>query len=242
MKKFKKHYKVFLPGLVGVLALAFAIRIYHLTILPVFADEAIYIRWSQIMVNEPTLRFLPLSDGKQPLFMWVLMFLVRRFPDPLWTGRMVSVMTGLGIVTGVGALSYLLFGSAAAALASALLWAVSPFGVFFDRMALVDSMLAMWILWTLFFGALTAKTRRFDMAMLTGFALGFGLLTKSPAIFAVAMLPTVWVLGDFSGKKSAIAGRVLYAGFLLGVGYVIALAMYNLAFGAEFSFAFRQNR
>src|SRR3989344_5815509 len=68
--------------------------------LPIFADEAIYIRWSQIMAAEPTLRFLPLSDGKQPLFMWVLMFLVRKLPDPLITGRLVSVFSGLGTIAG----------------------------------------------------------------------------------------------------------------------------------------------
>ncbi len=74
MKKFLKQWKwVIIVGF-GILLTSFLIRLYHLTLLPVFADEAIYIRWSQIMSREPTLRFLPLSDGKQPFYMWILMF------------------------------------------------------------------------------------------------------------------------------------------------------------------------
>ncbi len=65
-----KEWKLILLGLVALTA--FFARLYNLTILPVFVDEAIYIRWSQVMKAESTLRFLPLSDGKQPLFMWVV--------------------------------------------------------------------------------------------------------------------------------------------------------------------------
>ncbi len=211
-----------------ILFLAIFLRLYNLTILPVFADEAIYIRWSQIMAAEPTLRFLPLSDGKQPLFMWVLMFLVRRFSDPLFIGRLVSVFSGMGTMAGIFVISLILFKSLRAALASSLIWAVSPFSVFFDRMALVDSMLVMFITWTQVFGILTAKTRRLDMAIFTGFVLGFASLTKSPAIFAAALLPSVWIIGDFSRKRNKLIVYVLYSLFLILTSYFIALAMYNI--------------
>jgi 4-amino-4-deoxy-L-arabinose transferase-like glycosyltransferase len=219
-------YSIF--ALLLILALAFAMRILNLTILPVFADEAIYIRWSQVMGAEPTLRFLPLSDGKQPLFMWILMFLVTRFQDPLFIGRLLSVFCGMATILGIFVLSLILFKSVKAALVASMVWAFSPFSLFFDRMALVDSMLAMFICWTLVFGVLTAKTRRFDMAMLTGFALGFASLTKSPAIFAAVLLPSVWVLGNFSKKRKKLAVELLYSLFLTLVSYVIALVMYNI--------------
>jgi len=48
--------------LVGIIFIGFFLRIFRLTFLPVFGDEAIYIRWAQVMRAEPTLRFLPLSD------------------------------------------------------------------------------------------------------------------------------------------------------------------------------------
>ncbi|MDQ3239358.1 MAG: hypothetical protein M3P33_02430, partial [bacterium] len=59
-------------------SLIFAIsRLYNLSILPIFTDEAIYIRWTEIiwsvrsLENAGTLLFYPLTDGKQPLYMWL---------------------------------------------------------------------------------------------------------------------------------------------------------------------------
>ena len=112
--RFKKewnNWKWTLLGLATIILVGFALRIINLTTLPVFGDEAIYIRWSQIMGAEPGLRFVPLSDGKQPLFMWVLMFLVRRFSDPLLISRTTSVLYGLTTLLGVFVISVLLFKS-----------------------------------------------------------------------------------------------------------------------------------
>ncbi len=228
MKKYFLEWKNATIILLLISLLALLLRLINLTILPVFADEAIYIRWSQIMANEPTLRFLPLSDGKQPLFMWILMFVVHRFSDPLFIGRLLSIATGMGTLLGIFALSLILFKSKKAALVSALIYAVSPFTFFFDRMALVDSMLAMFTIWTIVLGILTAKTKYPSFAMLTGFTLGGALLTKSPAIFTAILLPTTWVLSDFPRKKEKLALHILQAVFLLSISFLIALTLYNI--------------
>lgn len=221
MKKLFKEWKKTLIILGGIIILALLIRLINLTILPVFADEAIYIRWSQIMANEATLRFLPLSDGKQPLFMWALMFFVNKISDPLFAGRMLSVATGIGTLLGVFFLSNYIFKSKKVALASAFFWAISPFSVFFDRMALVDSMLTFFGVWTLFGGLAVAKTKRLDLAMLTGFSLGFASLTKSSAVFFAALLS----LNLIFLKK--VFGYIKYLA-LLSVSFVIAFGMYNI--------------
>src|SRR3989338_10694050 len=127
MKKLVKKRKLTSLLLFLILIFGLVLRLYNLTILPVFADEAIYIRWSQIMSAEPTLRFLPLSDGKQPLFMWILMFVVKRISDPLFAGRILSVLSGLGTMIGLFLLTFYLFKSKKAALVSTLAWAISPF-------------------------------------------------------------------------------------------------------------------
>src|SRR3989344_1420674 len=223
MKKvFRKWWKT-VAALVFILLLAFLIRLANLTILPVFADEAIYIRWSQIMHSEPTLRFLPLSDGKQPLFMWVLMVVISRFDDPLIAGRLVSVFAGLGTIIGVFSLSYLIFKSNLAALVSSLIWAISPYAIFFDRMALVDSMLAMFGIWTVFFAIVTVRTLRLDFAMITGFLLGAAHLTKSPSIFFVMMLPVTWLFLKKFDKRHLVK--------LVGLSivyYAISFIIYNI--------------
>lgn len=220
MKIFRKWWRVLFLGFL-VLALALFLRLYNLTILPIFADEAIYIRWAQIMAHEPSLRFLPLSDGKQPLFMWVAMFVVTRFQDPLFAGRLVSAFAGLGTIVGLFSLGFYLFKSWKVGLLAAFFWAISPFGIFYDRMALVDSMLTMFGVWTLFLGVIAAKTKRLDFAMLTGFALGFAVLTKSSALFFAVLLPATFVWAE---KKKDLIQLFL----LLIPTYVIAFGMYNI--------------
>ena len=236
MKKFLEEWRWTIVAGLGIFLLALGIRIYNLTILPVFVDEAIYIRWAQVMGAEPTLRFLPLSDGKQPLFMWILMFYVRRLADPLFAGRILSVASGIGTMLGIFAVSYLLFRNKFVSLFSTILYALSPITLFFDRLALVDSLLAMLGIWILFFGILTAKRRRLDLAMITGFLLGAALLTKSPAIFFVLLLPAA---GIFLKKPKDL----LKLGLLLLVTYGIGYAMYNiLRLGPNFNLISSRNR
>src|SRR4030042_5380382 len=221
MQKFWKEWKWIILAGMGVLLFGFALRLYHLTILPVFADEAIYIRWSQIMNSEPTLRFLPLSDGKQPLFMWILMFYVKRLSDPLFAGRLLSAISGIGSLIGLFLLTYHIFKSKVSAIAASLLWALSPLSLFFDRMALVDSMLTALGIWTLYVSLRTAETLRLDFAMITGFTVGLASLTKSPALFFAALIPVALILL----KKPK--GLFKYTG-LLAVIYLIAFGMYNI--------------
>jgi 4-amino-4-deoxy-L-arabinose transferase-like glycosyltransferase len=164
-------------------ALYFFLRLSDLNNLPVFVDEAIYVRWSQVMKNEASLRFLPQTDGKQPLFMWATIPFFKLSSDPLIAGRLVSVAVGFGSLIGIGLLAYLIFGDLLIASLSLLVYALLPYAVFFDRMALADSMLAMFGIWSIALSVLFAKTNKLDLAMILGFFIGGGLLTKSPAIF-----------------------------------------------------------
>ena len=228
MKKFWKDWKNTVLVGICILILGLVLRLYDLNLLPIFGDEAIYIRWAQVMGAQPGLRFLPLTDGKQPLFMWVLMFLVRRFSDPLAIGRLTSVFYGIGTLLGIFSLSYYLFKNKKIALIASFIYAISPYSLFFDRMALVDSMLSMFGIWTLFLGVVTAKTKRLDFAMLTGFSLGAALLTKSPATFFVILLPTTWLL---SSTPKGVRNRFNHFGrliILLLVTFLISYGMYNI--------------
>lgn len=201
--------------------LLFSLRFYNLTILPVFADEAIYIRWSQIMKAEETLRFLPLSDGKPPLFMWIVIPFLKIFSDPLFAGRIVSVLSGLGSLIGVAVLSYLLFKSKKASLIASLFYSVSPYTFFFNRLSLADSMLSMFGIWVFIFSYLAIIHSRLDFAMISGFFLGGALLTKSPALFFALCLPTLWVF--------TAGPRNLWKSVLLTlVSILIGYGMFNI--------------
>ncbi len=228
ISKFIKIYKFKILLSFLILFFYLFLRVYNLTLLPVFGDEAIYIHWSQVMKEEPTLRFLPLSDGKQPLFMWITIFFLKIFNDPLYAARFVSVLSGLGSLIGIFCLTLLLFNSFGAGLVAAIIYTLSPFTVFFDRMALVDCLLTMFFIWTLFFVVLTVKKVRLDTAMLAGFCFGGALLTKSPGIFLSILIPfslflAKWPKG-FVNKFNKLSVFV----FLFTFTFLIGFAMYNI--------------
>lgn len=225
MISFFKQHKFEIIVLLILFLAYFLLRLPNLTLQPIFADEAIYVRWAQVMKAEPTLRFLPLSDGKTPLFMWVLTPLFKVFDDPLFAGRFLSVMSGFATLLGTYLLGRKFFGVQTALWAS-LLIAITPFMVFFDRMALVDSMLAAFSVWALFLSLLLIKYPRVDLAMFLGYFLGGGLLVKTPGFFNILALPAS--LAIFNWKKEGREQRILKLSGLWIIAAVIAFVMYNL--------------
>lgn len=222
-----KNKFLWLIGLaVTTLALFLFFRLYHLGEIPVFVDEAIYIRWSQVMRAEPSLRFLPLQDGKQPLFMWATIPFFKVVQDPLIAGRLLSVFAGLGSLVGIGLLSYVLFADQFIAIFSSLLYAILPFTMFFDRMALADSLLAMFGIWSLIFAINFSKSLKIEQAIYLGFAIGGGLLTKSPAaIYYVWALTTLIFFLDLKTNKLNNLGKLIWGLFL---ALIISQAMYSI--------------
>ena len=193
------------------------------------------------MKSVSTLRFLPITDGKQPLFMWSMVPFLKVFEDPLIAGRMVSVCTGILSVIGIFLLTWVLFKSRKTAILASFFWAISPFTVFFDRMALVDSMLTMFGIWAMLLGVVTTKTLRLDMAMLTGFSLGGAWLTKSPAIFFLALLPSTIFL--FNKPNKLFNLNLLKLLGLWTVSGIIAFVMYNiLRLGSSFHMIAQRNQ
>src|SRR5260221_7286897 len=96
VRHLKKRYLLW-----GIILIYLVLRLPNLTLQPIFADEAIYIRWAQIAKAEPSLRFISLQDGKTPLFMWAMAPNLVIFEDPLFAGRLLSVMSGFFTLLGV---------------------------------------------------------------------------------------------------------------------------------------------
>lgn len=230
MKLILRH-KLGLVSVLTIVLLYFSLRLPNLTLQPIFADEGIYIRWAQVMKAEPTLRFLPLSDGKTPLFMWSMIPLLKIFPDPLFAGRFLSVLSGFATLLGVFALGWKVF-NIRVAFWSALIYAIVPYSVFFDRMALVDSMLSAFTIWSIFFAIWLLKSQRLDLAMILGFILGGAMLTKTPAMANLIALP--FTLIGFSFNKASKYQLLKLLGCWV-IAILIALTMYNLLrLGPEF--------
>lgn len=219
--------------LIFLAAVFFLIRIPNLTLQPVFCDEAIYIHWAQkILGNFQRNAFIPLTDGKTPLFMWTAAPFLAIFNDPLFAGRMVSVLSGFATMLGGVFLGKKFFDEKTGFLAGLFL-AILPFTVFFDKMALTDSMLAAFSLWSLILALLIVQKIEAKRIILLGLVLGLGTWVKTPGIFSFLTLPIVLVAVDFKKEKLSGALKVLLA-FLgsAAVGYSI----YNLLrFSQHFS-------
>ena len=165
----------------------FATRLTNILSLPIFSDEGIYIRWARVATYDPAWRFISLTDGKQPLQTWGTIPFIKMFPnDLLFAGRLFSVATGFIALLGILALCGYLWGKRGA-LIGAILYLVTPYFLFYDRIALVDSGVNAAFIWILFFSLLLPKYRRLDLAIIFGFVAGIGLLAKSSVALFLAL-------------------------------------------------------
>lgn len=175
--------------LVLALVIAYlASRLFHLTSLPIFVDEAIYSRWSQIALHDASWRFISLTDGKQPLWVWASMLPLKLFSDPLFATRLTSVVSGLFAMLGLVYSGHLL-GNKKLGFIVSFLYLTSPFLFFYDRFAVMESMLAASGVWLFNLGILLITTLRLDIALLLGLFGGLALLVKSPALIYMLLIP-----------------------------------------------------
>ncbi|HZQ29625.1 MAG TPA: glycosyltransferase family 39 protein [Patescibacteria group bacterium] len=175
-------------------------RLYNIMSLPIFTDEAIYTRWSQIAKLDPNWRFISLTDGKQPLFVWINMIFMKFISDPLLSGRLVSVFAGALTMVGIFFLARELF-NRKVAIISVFLYIVYPFALVYDRMALYDSLVAAGAIWSLFFEILLIKKRRLDIALILGMVLGASVLTKTSGFLFIYLLPVSLLLFNWKSEK-----------------------------------------
>lgn len=213
-------------GIAGIITLYFLTRLTNLAFLPVFTDEAIYIRWAQIGSQDANWRFISLTDGKQPLFTWLVMISVRIFNDPLFAGRFVSVIAGFLTMFGMWFLANELFRKPRIAYVASVLYLISPFSMVYDRMALYDSLVATFSVWNLFLAILLVRRLRLDIALIFGMTLGMGMLNKTSGFLSLYLLPATLVLFDWRTKGilrrlTTWVGLVLVAAVLSQLAYSV---------------------
>lgn len=196
-----KKYK--LEIILSILLILFflATRLVNLTAIPIFVDEAIYLRWAQIARFDADWRFISLTDGKQPLFVWLTMVFMKIIKEPLVAGRLVSIGTGLVTAIGIWFLSFVIFRNHRLSLFASLLYIVGPFYLLYDRMALMDAMVGTFSVLALLFGVLLIQTLRLDVALILGAILGGGILTKTSGFLNIYLLPLTLLLFDWRDKK-----------------------------------------
>jgi hypothetical protein len=93
---FKKNFtKKDLLIILFLIFIYFLNRLINLEKFPIFTDEGIYINWAKTAWHDASMRFISLTDGKQPLQTWATIPFLKLFPNhPLFAGRLFSVFTG----------------------------------------------------------------------------------------------------------------------------------------------------
>lgn len=209
-----------------LIASYFFLRLIFLDKLPMFTDEAIYTRWAQIALNDSNWRFISLTDGKQPMFVWVAIVIMKFIEDPLIATRLVSVVSGFFTMIGLWFLTYELFKSKKAAFLSSVLYVFYPFAQVLDRMALYDSMVGAFFAWATYFSVVLVRKKRLDVAYTLGFVIAGGILTKTANFFSIYLLPFLLILFSFRDKE--FVNKVLRFVVLAGFASAIAFGLYNI--------------
>lgn len=203
----------------------FVSRIYHILSLPIFTDEAIYIRWSQIAKSDANWRFISLTDGKQPLFVWLTMIFMKFVKDPLLSGRLVSLVAGFFSMVGLFFLGREIFKNFWIGLTSSFLYLIYPMSLVYDKMALYDGLVASLFIWSLFLVVLLIRKVRLDVALLLGIVTGAGVLTKSTNFFSIYLLPLSLLL--FNWKKNSLPKLVKWTGLAV-LSVFISYTLYSI--------------
>lgn len=225
MKVFK-HYSIEIISFIILVAVYFFLRLIQILNVPMFTDEAIYTRWTQIAFQDSTERFISLTDGKQPLFIWINMFFMRFIHDPLLSGRLVSVAAGFATMIGLYFLAQEVFKNRWISILSMFLYVIFPFSLIYDRMAIYDSLVGTFYIWSLYVAILLIRKIRLDIAFILGFVMGGGALNKSIGLYSMYLLPFTAVLFNFKTKEKwkLFAKWIMFA----VIASIIAESLYSI--------------
>ena len=202
-------------------------RFVNLDKFPIFSDEGIYIHWAKIAWHDATWRFISLTDGRQPLQTWATIPFLKLFPNnALFAGRLFSVVTGFFGLTGIFLLLNYLFDRKTAYIGS-ILYVVTPYFLFYDRLALIDSGVNAAFIWILFFSILMVRTLRLDIAIIFGLIGGLSTLAKSSIRLFLALSVFAPILEVTKHKKTLLRFFVNFL-FLFSIATFLTIAVYNV--------------
>lgn len=220
--EFVRRHKIEILLSLGLFIFYFATRLTHILSLPIFTDEAIYVRWAQIAKQDAAWRFISLTDGKQPMFTWVTMILMKFIHEPLLAGRMTSVVAGLGSMVGMFFLSYELFKNKWIGFLSSAIYVFLPFTLVYDRMALQDSLVCTFLIWGLYVSIVMTRKLKSYMPFVAGLVIGAGMLNKTTNSWSIDFLPFTLLLFDWKKQNrwKRFVRWVAFATLTAGLAYL----------------------
>lgn len=221
-----KKYAREIFSAVVILVTYLLLRLPTILALPIFTDEAIYIRWAQFLKTDLKFWDYALTDGKQPIFIWFITFFMYLTSNPLLAGRLVSILAGLVTVIGLFFLGYEVFKNKWIGFISAFIYVIYPFALVYDRMALYDSLVGTFAVWGLYLVIRLARNLKWEVSFMLGITAGLGALNKSNGLFTLILLPFSAILLDFRNKKNI--NKFIGWSFYALIASMIAYGIYSI--------------
>ena len=231
-----------------VLVLAYMVtRLAWLTKLPVFADEAIYIRWAQVGQNEPDkYLFLSMLDGKPPLHNWLIVPFIKIFSDPLFASRFLSAVCGAATAYLIYRIIKLQTNQVRLAQIGVAVSLVMPYFFLNQRMGLAESLLMLTFAAGFYTAIRAFRQPSVSWTLLFAVCFGSALWTKTTALFFMpvyALLPGY--LYSLTNGSSGSLGRFYWSKNtyrLVVGGFIGGLLFLTLKLSPLFSFLFTRSR
>ncbi len=223
-----KNYPTILAGIL-LLFIFLTSRLWNLEQFPVVSDEAMYINLGQIVSEDFSDMALFRKEGKHPLFMWLTAVSLQAIADPLLAGRTVSILSGLASLYAIFLIGRMLY-SKRIAWVACWIYLFCPFMLFFDRLALVESLLCTTGLWTAW-SALKLARGEWEGAssyFILGTIMGLSFFTKAGALL---FYPVIFFIFYLWKIRSDLIRSLVWV--ILGAGIWIAPL---LLFGKEIGF------
>ena len=174
--------------------------------LPIFGDEAIYLRWAQLIRQGHT--WISLIDPKPPLHFWLIALFYNWSRDPLLASRLISVACGVLSIPALAAVCIELAPFARGegeeggpsgrilALVACVLAIFCPFLNFYQRLGTADALFilemlaAVWL--SLRWARLAAQQKRaWPTAITFGLAMASAMMTRQGLSYVLWALPPI---------------------------------------------------
>lgn len=200
-----------------------------------FIDEVAWVDWAvrQFEWTSPRTWLIPLlTDGRPPLFVWLTAPIAVVVDNGFVAGRLVSALAGIASTVAL----YLLgreLSTRATGMVAGVLWALSPYSVFFSRIAADDMLLTLMAMLVVWASARLARRPTVAAGAWCGAALALAVLAKTTGVLlAIVPVLAILILGRLSAWRmylrplgaAVVVGLVLSVPLLLGIAPMVAQA------------------
>jgi 4-amino-4-deoxy-L-arabinose transferase-like glycosyltransferase len=188
----------------ALVALYLFTRLRGLSLLPIFLDETLHVRWA-LLVSQGEKPWDATWKWGRALTIWLGALVSPLADDLLLANRLVSVALGVATLLATVEIARRLLGSRAAVVAG-LFYVLCPFTLFYDRMALTEAGLSAAFALTLVFSIRLAESGRSLDAVLAGLTMALAVLVKAIGVLVLPIpLATVVVLGGIRERWKPLA-------------------------------------